>query len=114
MPSNMHPKLQASDSGGGDAIIASGSVDLFLAGTNRSRDTGSQIGVHAWSDGNGTEATEYPVGHIEHQGAIDYYIDMGFSQADAEAFYYFTIQAAPASSIHWMTDAEIDQYKLLR
>jgi len=96
-----------------DAEIASGAVDLFLSGTTRTRDAGSKIGVHAWSDGDDNEATDYPVGHEEHQGAIDYYIDMGFSQTDAEAFYYFTINAAPAADIHWMTDAEIDQYKLL-
>ncbi len=96
-----------------DAVIASGAVDLFLCGVTRTRESGSQIGVHAWADGNGTEATDYPVGHEEHQGAIDYYIDMGFSVEDAEAFYYFTINAASADDIHWMTDEEIALYKLL-
>ncbi len=95
-----------------EAIIASGAVDLFLAGTTRTRDAGSQIGVHAWSDGN-QEATDFPVGDANHDLYIDYYKEMGFSQADAEAFYYFTINAAPSRDIHWMTDAEIDQYKLL-
>ena len=37
---------------------------------------------------------------------------MGFSTAEAEAFYYFTINAAPASGTHFMTEAEIEQYKL--
>lgn len=97
-----------------DAIIASGAVDLFLSGTTRSRAVGSQIGVHAWADGNGNEATDYPIGHVEHQGAIDYYVDMGFTQEEAEAFYYFTINAASAEEIHWMTDDEIEQYKLLK
>lgn len=97
-----------------EAIIASGAVDLFLAGTTRTRDAGSQIGVHSWADGNGNEATDFPVGDEEHQGAIDYYIDMGFTQEEAEAFYYFTINAASAEDIHWMTDEEIEQYKLLK
>ena len=97
-----------------EAVIASGAVDLFLAGTTRTRDSGSQLGVHAWADGNGNEATDFPVGDIEHQGAIDYYIDMGFTQEEAEAFYYFTINAASADDIHWMTDEEIDEYKLLK
>lgn len=95
-----------------DAEIASGAVDLFLAGTTRTREAGSKIGVHAWSN-NRDEATDFPVGHEEHQLYIDYYKEMGFSQADAEAFYYFTINAAPAADIHWMTDAEIEEYKLL-
>jgi len=96
-----------------DAEIASGAVDLFLAGITRTRDAGSKIGVHSWSDGS-NDATAFPVGHEEHQSYIDYYIEMGFSQADAEAFYYFTINAAPAADIHWMTDDEIEEYKLLK
>lgn len=95
-----------------DAEIASGAVDFFLAGTSRTRETGSKIGVHSWADGN-KEATDFRVGHSNHQPYIDYYKEMGFSQSDAEAFYYFTINAAPASDIHWMSDAEIEQYKLL-
>ncbi len=97
-----------------EAIIASGAVDLYLSGTSRTRDVGSQIGVHAWSDGAGNEATDYPVGHEEHEGAINYYVDMGFSQEDAESFYYFTINAASADDIHWMSDEEIEEYKLLK
>lgn len=96
-----------------DAAIASGAVDLFLAGTTRTREPGSKIGVHSWSDGGNKEATDFPVGHANHQPYIDYYLEMGFSQADAESFYYFTINAAKAAEIHWMTDAEIAQYKLL-
>ncbi len=97
-----------------DAEIASGAVDLFLSGTSRTREAGSKIGVHSWQDGNGNEATDYPVGHEEHQGAIDYYIDMDFSQAAAEAFYYFTINIAAHDDIHWMTDEEIEEYGLLK
>jgi len=96
-----------------DAEIASGAVDLFLAGTTRTRAAGSKIGVHAWADGGGKEATDFPVGDSNHLPYIDYYQAMDFSQLDAEAFYYFTINAAKAADIHWMTDAEIEQYKLL-
>lgn len=96
-----------------DAVIASGAVDLFLAGTTRTRAAGSKIGVHSWSDGGNKEATDFPVGHSNHEPYIDYYKEMGFSQADAESFYYFTINAAKAADIHWMTDEEIEQYKLL-
>lgn len=96
-----------------DAIIASGAVDLFLAGVTRTREAGSKIGVHAWADGNNKEATDFPKGHTEHQPYIDYYQEMGFSKENAEAFYYFTIHAAKAADIHWMTDEEIKQYKLL-
>ncbi len=96
-----------------EAEIASGAVDFYLAGTKRTRESGSKIGVHSWSDGT-NDATAFPVGDEEHLSYIQYYKEMGFSQADAEAFYYFTINAAPAEDIHWMTDAEIEQYKLLK
>ncbi len=96
-----------------DAVIASGAVDMFLAGTTRTREAGSQIGVHSWADGNGEEATDFPVGNSNHKPYIKYYEEMGFSETDASAFYYFTINAASANDIHWMTDEEIAQYKLL-
>ncbi|MBX2877829.1 MAG: hypothetical protein KTR30_37260 [Saprospiraceae bacterium] len=96
-----------------DAEIASGAVDFFLAGIMRTREAGSRIGVHAWADGDNKEATEFPVGHANHLPYIQYYQEMGFSQADAEAFYYFTINAAAAEDIHWMSEDEIVQYKLL-
>lgn len=94
-------------------LIASGGVDFFLAGTTRTKGNNTQIGVHAWSDDT-NEATDFPQGDANHQPYIDYYISVGFSQAEAEAFYYFTINAAPSTEIHWMTEAEIQQYGLLK
>ena len=95
-----------------NGLIASGGVDFYLAGIKRTRGTTTQIGVHSWSDGtNG--ATAFPVGHAYHQKYIDYYESIGFTQTEAEDFYYFTINAASANSIHWMTEAEIEQYKIL-
>ncbi|MFK8054771.1 MAG: alpha/beta hydrolase [Saprospiraceae bacterium] len=95
-----------------NGLIASGGVDFFLAGIRRTKGTNTQIGVHSWSDGS-NEATDYPVGDANHQPYIDYYQSVGFTQEDAEAFYYFTINAALASSIHWMTEAEIVEFELL-
>jgi hypothetical protein len=43
---------------------------------------------------------------------IDYYVSTSFTQEEAENFYYFTINAAPASSIHWMAEDELKQYKI--
>lgn len=92
--------------------IASGGVDFFISGIKRTRGTNTKIGVHSWS-GNGQTATDFPVGHANHQPYIDYYKSVGLSDADAKAFYYFTINSAPAESIHWMTDSEIEKYKLI-
>lgn len=93
--------------------IASGGVDFFLAGVTRTKGAHTSIGVHSWA-GDGHTATDFPVGHEYHIPYINYYRAVGFTQKEAEAFYYFTINAAPASGIHWMTDAEIEKYGLLK
>ena len=96
-----------------DGLIASGGVDFFLAGVTRTKGDNTMIGVHSWSDGT-NEATDYPVGDANHQPYIDYYVSVGFTQTAAEDFYYFTINAAAASSIHYMTDEEIETYNILK
>ena len=63
---------------------------------------------------NGKEATDFPNDHENHKPYIDYYIEMGFSPSETEAFYFFTIHAAKADDIHWMTEEEIVQYRLLK
>lgn len=93
--------------------IASGGVDFFLAGAQRTKGPNTKIGVHSWSDGN-KQATDYPVGHSNHLPYTDYYKTIGFTQQEAEDFYYFTINAATADGIHWMTDIEIIQYNILK
>jgi hypothetical protein len=92
--------------------IASGGVDFFIAGVQRTKGTNTRIGVHSWAGGSQT-ATDFPVGHANHLSYIKYYVSVGFTQQQAEDFYYFTINAAPATSIHWMTEAEITQYNLI-
>lgn len=100
-----------------NAEIASGGVDFFVAGIKRTRGTNTSIGVHSWGgeddNGNNVTATDFPVGHEYHLAYINYYVSVGFTQANAEAFYYFTINSASADEIHWMTEEEITQYKLL-
>lgn len=96
-----------------NGAIASGGVDFFLAGIQRTKGINTKIGVHSWSDGGSVQATDFPVGHANHLSYINYYISVGFTQQQAEDFYYFTINAASAESIHWMTDKEIKEHNLL-
>lgn len=96
-----------------DGEIASGGVDFFLAGVKRTQGENTNIGVHSW-EGDGQTATDFPKGHEYHLQYIDYYISVGFSQQEAEDFYYFTINSAAASDIHWMTEEEITKYKILK
>jgi beta-lactamase class D len=89
------------------SVIASGAVDLFLSGVHRTIEEGAQLGVHSWSDGR-KQAADYPRDHPDHRLNADYIRDM----LGSEDFYWFTIYAAPADSIYWMTDSEIERFKI--
>lgn len=95
-----------------DGLVASGGTDFFLAGKQRTMGKNTKVGVHSWA-GDGVVATDFPEGHPNHSPYIEYYKNIGFSEAEAKAFYYFTIHAAPADSIHWMTKHEIATYHIL-
>lgn len=88
-----------------NGMVASGGTDLFLAGKDRILEDGACVGVHSWGDGE-TEGDKVPRDHPQHQAYFDYYDAIGIDRA----FYWFTLEAAPASGIHWMTSAEANQY----
>lgn len=92
-----------------ESMIASGGTDFFLAGKKRIIKKGAQIGVHSWA-GEDKAATDFAKGHEYHQPYINYYISIGWSRIAAEKFYYYTINAAPADDIYWMTDQELLEY----
>ena len=73
--------------------IASGGVDLFLAGHRRTSGTNPQIGVHSWSSGS-TSAADLPQEDPQHQPYIDYYQAIGMSAQLASDFYFFTINVS--------------------
>ena len=95
-----------------DGLIASGGVDFYLAGIKRTKGNNTRVGVHSWG-GDNVVATDFPKGHEYHLPYIEYYKSVGFTQQEAEDFYYFTIHAVGADDIHWMTDAELAQYKIV-
>jgi len=94
-----------------ESMIASGGTDFFLAGKTRIIKDGAKVGVHSWA-GENKVATDFPKGDKAHQAYIDYYIAVGWTQEKAEKFYYFTIEAAPADDIYWMTAKELKDYQI--
>jgi hypothetical protein len=88
-----------------DGLVASGGTDLFLAGVDRVLEAGACVGVHSWAAQDYT-ATDLPRSDPEHSRYLDYYQDVGID----EAFYWFTLQAAPADGIHWMTAEEATRF----
>tara|TARA_R110002074_G_scaffold8175_16_gene34220 strand:+ start:1728 stop:2300 length:573 start_codon:yes stop_codon:yes gene_type:complete len=91
-----------------DSIVDSGGVDLFLAGRQRTMARGANIGVHSWRNGY-REGSSYPPNASEHDMTRRYIADM----LGSDAFYWFTLQAAPSDGIHEMTAAEIAHFGLL-
>ena len=87
--------------------IASGGVDLFISGNSRTIEKGAKIGVHSWSDGK-KDGLEYLRKSEEHKIFIDFFDEIKMDTS----FYWYTLRAAPANSIHWMTEEEIELYNL--
>ncbi|MCV6590986.1 MAG: inverse autotransporter beta domain-containing protein [Marinobacterium sp.] len=92
---------------------ASGGVDLFLAGRQRTAGDGdgARFGVHSWGDFDSSQPTgrDLPRSAPEHQPNLHYLRDIG----QPDAFYWYTLEAAAFNDIHWMTAAEISQYQML-
>ena len=88
-------------------LVASGGTDLFLSGSRRIVEPGARVGVHSWSSPFG-DGNEIPRDDPVHRLYLDYYRDMGIP----EAFYWFTLEAAPPEDIHWMSEAEMARYRI--
>lgn len=91
-----------------NSFIASGGVDLFLAGARRTIECGAELGVHSWQAGDGREGIEFSRNDPQHSLYLDYYRSIGV----ADAFYWYTLEAASADDIHIMRDEAIAQYGL--
>lgn len=89
-----------------DGFVASGGVDFYLAGVERTFDEGARFGVHSWATSDGIEGKDVDPDDPQHLDYLDYYEEVGIS-AD---FYWFTLEAAPADDYHIMTDEELDTY----
>ena len=91
-----------------DGRIESGAVDLFCAGRNRIAEQGALVGVHSWADEDGVEGGALPRSNQEHQMYIDYFSQVGCPIS----FYWFTLDAAPADGMHYMTLVELRTYEV--
>ncbi len=90
------------------SMVSSGGTDFFLAGVNREVEKGAKIGVHSWGAGPGEQGKDFPKDDPEHQKYLDFYAKVGIPAA----FYWYTLEMAPANGMHWMTDGEIVKYNI--
>lgn len=74
----------------GNGWVASGAVELFLAGSRRSLDPGARFAVHSWEDENGRGPWDYAPDAPKNRAYLDYYRAMGMNEGEAKAFYAMT------------------------
>ncbi|MEZ5744347.1 MAG: alpha/beta hydrolase [Sphingomonadaceae bacterium] len=86
--------------------VRSGGVELFLAGAHRYADAGAEFAVHAWMDEDGREANDYAVTAPENRKYLDYYRQMGMTEAEARAFYAMT-NSVPHHEARWFDGTEM-------
>lgn len=89
--------------------VRSGGVELFLAGTRRIADPGSEFAVHSWADEDGREAKDYPADAPENRAYITYYKEMGLPEGEARAFYAMT-NSVPNADAKWLTAADMGRW----
>lgn len=100
----------------GDGVIASGGVSLFLSGVTRTIERGAKIGVHSWEhcwgDDDGQQQCKQAQDHERDDPGHDLHGDYTSEMLGSRDFYWFAIAAAESSSIHWLTDAQIETHGL--
>lgn len=89
-----------------DGSVRSGAVELFLAGARHAAEPGAEFAVHSWVDEFGLEPKDYGADAPENRVYIDYYREMGMTEAQARAFYAMT-NSVPNSQAKWLTTADM-------
>ena len=87
----------------------SGAVELFLAGTRRTLDPGALFAVHSWRDQRGREPADFAPDAPENRLYLDYYAEMGMSEAQARDFYAMT-NSVPHTGALWLEGAEMARW----
>ncbi|GLQ22054.1 hypothetical protein ACFFUB_08340 [Algimonas porphyrae] len=90
------------------SFIASGGVDLFLAGVERTMTCGAQIGVHSWQDENGDSPASLGFDPLE-DGMRAFHAEIGIDQD----FYHFARDAAPHKSLYFLTREDLERFGIL-
>ena len=92
-----------------NGFVASGAVELYLAGQRRSAENGAEFAVHSWEDDSGQEPADFAPDAPQNRAYLDYYQAMGMSGDQARAFYAMT-NSVPFSSARWLTASEMDRW----
>lgn len=89
--------------------VRSGGVELFLAGTTRHAAPDAEFGVHAWKDDDGHEPGDFAPDAPANKTYLDYYREMGLSDADARGLYALT-NSVPNEEMLWLRTKDLKQF----
>lgn len=89
--------------------VLSGGVDLFLGGVERTIGAGAGVGVHSWLDQLGVDPRQLKHSDPIHATYVNFYLEMGVP----EDFYWFSLEAAPADRVYFMSPEEIYNYQIV-
>ena len=95
-----------------NSAIASGAVDLFLAGKYRTMECGALIGVHSWSIGGARETIRVSPKDMGADHRQKYHEDFLRDMGIDPAFYAYTRAAAEPEDIHYMSVEDINRFGL--
>ena len=95
-----------------NSTIVREAIDFMIGGTRRTLGDNTRLGVGAWINDQGMEATEFPFGHEVHLPWINFYQEMGFQFQQATDFYNFSIFAADSQDVFFLTDDQINTFGL--
>lgn len=95
---------------GGEA--ASGGTDFFLAGNRRTLGEGARLGVHSWAEYDALgerEGGDLPRDAPEHETYLAFFRSIGIDPD----FYFFTLEAADAWGMHYLTAEELERFRVV-
>lgn len=92
--------------------VASGAVELFLAGTRRSAERGARFAVHSWEDYDGHGPSDFAANAPQNRAYLDYYRAVGMSESKARAFYAMT-NATPFSRPQYLSGLDLARWASL-
>lgn len=89
--------------------VRSGGVELFLAGAKRSAAPTAEFAVHSWRDEDGMEPDDFAESDPVNQEYVNYYREIGMTDAKAKAFYAMT-NSAPHDDVLYLKSRDIAAY----
>ena len=95
-----------------NSMIASGAVDLFLAGKRRTMECGALIGVHSWSISGSRDTIRISPKDIGYDRSQKYHENFLRDMGIDPSFYAFTRAAAEPEDMHYMSVEEINRFGL--